>query len=446
MAGRTLGVLAVGAVLRLAVPAAGSFVTAPQRDPMIAPFTSPSVDVSADGRYVAFESYARLVPADTNDRRDIYVLDLETRRVTLESATQDVAVDTAHPRLSGNGRFLVFETSLAVEGDGYSSQIILCDRVTATSRVVSTGPGGKPTNGQSRSPDISDDGQIVVFTSTATNLVPEGDTNGPEEDVYVLDVRTGTIRRVSVDSAGAQPSTGASISPSVSGDGRWVAFASSAPLVLPRVARGPTPARRDLMQVYVRDLVGRTTTRVSVASRGATPDRDSWGPAINRDGRFVVFVSDATNLGSGGRNQTADVFLRDGRTGAVTLVSRTADGEGAAGTSMGPAISADGRFVAFQSDASNLVCSKRCPPDLEDINLVSDVFVFDREGTTMSRASEDDSGAWMEASRGPALDGSGHVLAFASRHPIDTLDLGDDFDVFVKVDAPASDGRPGSRR
>jgi hypothetical protein len=90
MDGRAWGVLAIGAALRLAAAEPGSFVTAPQRDPLATPFMAPSVDVSADGRYVAFESYARLVPADTNNSRDIYVLDLETRRVTLESTTQDV--------------------------------------------------------------------------------------------------------------------------------------------------------------------------------------------------------------------------------------------------------------------------------------------------------------------------------------------------------------------
>jgi Tol biopolymer transport system component len=418
-------------VLCLSASQPGSFITAPQRDSMLAGAISASADVSADGRYVAFESYAALVPADTNDRRDIYVLDLETRRVTLESALPDSPVDITHPRLSGDGRFLVFETAIASPGS-FRSAIVRCDRWTATSKVVTTGPGGVPANGSSRDPDISDDGQVVVFASSATNLVAGTDANGSQEDVYLFDVRSGTVGRVSVDASGNQSPAGASLSPRVSGDGLMVAFASSAPLTVAAAGSASAPAR-PTRQVYVRDLVNRTTTRVSGDGQSASADGDNWGPAISRDGRFVAFVSDATSPGSGPRHRPPDVFLRDRRTGTLTVVSRGMDGEGASGTSGVPAISGDGRFVAFQSDASNLVCGKRCPPGDEDINLVTDVFVFDRERATTLRVSEDESSGWMEASRGPALDSSGRVLAFSSRHPTDPLDRGDDYDLFVRV-------------
>jgi Tol biopolymer transport system component len=444
MARRTLGMVAVGVALRLATAEPGSFLTAPQRDSMLGAITRPSVAVSADGRYVAFESYARLVPADTNDQRDIYVLELQTRRVTLESMVAGSPADAAHPRLSGDGRFLVFEsTAFAPEGATARSQIVLCDRWTATSTVVTTGPGGAPADGPSHDPDISDDGHIVVFASNATNLAAGVDANGREEDIYALDVRAGTMQRVSLDSAGAQPATGASFSPRVSGDGRWTTFASDADLGPTTGARRPRSGGSHTRQVYVRDLVERLTTPVSAGSGAATPDGDSWGPAIGRDGRFVAFVSEAANLIGGDRNRAADVFLRDLRTGSLTLVSRSPDGESGNGTSVGPAISADGRFVAFQSDASNLVCAKRCSPKDEDINLLPDVFVFDRDRKTIIRVSGDDAGGWMEGSRGPALDGSGQVLAFASRHPIDALDRGDDFDLFVQVE-PGPGGEPES--
>ena len=151
-------------------------------------------------------------------------------------------------------------------------------------------------------------------------------------------------------------------------------------------------------------------------------------------------MSDATNL-AGRRGREAGVFLRDLQAKTTTLMSRTPEGDAANGKSARPAISADGRFIAFQSDASNLECAKRCAPEDEDINLVWDVFVLDRERGVIVRESCDDSGGWMEASRGPALDGSGRVLAFSSRHPIDALDQGEDFDLFVKVEC---DDTPGA--
>ena len=433
MARCALGMLLVaGAALRLAAGQAGSFLTAPQRDPQLASFAATSVDVSADGRFVAFESYARLVPADTNDHRDVYVLDLRTKRVTLESATTGVHGDAARPRLSGDGHFIVFESFSFEPGDpAYRSQIVLGDRWRETSRVVSRSPGGAPADGSSRDADISDDGRIVVFASNATNLVAGVDANGPEEDVYAFDVSAGTIERVSVAGSESRP-PGAGNSPSISGDGRWVAFAQAASTGGTAAERGRSSRRREPKLVLVRDLVSRTIAPVSIASRGGTPDGDSWGPAISRDGRFVAFVSEATNL-AGPRNREADVFLRDLRAGATTLVSRTPEGDAANGMSGRPAISADGRFVAFQSDASNLECVKRCAPGDEDINLLWDVFVFDREKGSIVRESRDDAGGWMEASRGPALDASGRVLAFSSRHPIDAADQGEDFDLFVKI-------------
>ena len=262
------------------------------------------------------------------------------------------------------------------------------------------------------------------------------DANSRNSDIYAYQVSTAAMRRVSVDAAGNQPAGGYNITPSISGDGRWVAFASTAALDgLP--VRASVRDRRELRQVFVRDLAGAAITRVSVGSRAEPADGDSWGPAINRDGRYVAFVSEATNFGGGERNRAADIFMRDVTAGTTALVSRAFDGEDASGAGGSPAISADGRYVAFQSDASNLVCGKRCRPGTEDINLLWDVFVFDRHDATISRLSGDEAGEWMEASRGPALDDSGQVLAFSSRHRAGDADRKDDYDLFVSV-APAT--------
>lgn len=425
--------LLVAAGLGLVTGPPDGFLTAPQRDSQGEEATSPSADVSADGRFVAFESMARLVAADTNTYRDIYVLDLETRQVTLEPAASDTQVMAAHPRLSGDGRFLVFaSTRIDSPGVPPTSEIILSDRSSGSRRLVSAAFDGGPANGASRDPDISRDGQLIVFTSDASNLIAGADANGMAADTYALNVRSGTVERISVDSNGVQPAVGSSNSPTVSGDGRNVAFASLAPLV-PAAPATTTPSQTRHKQVYVRDLARRTTVLASAGGRSAPGNGDSWAPSLSHDGRLVAFVSRATNVASVGRHGTSHVLLRDLSAQTTTLLSRSSSGGAASGNSAGPSLSADGRFVAFHSDAPDLVCARRCPPHDQDINLLSDVFVLDRTTSTMTRVTRDGSREWMAPSRGAALDGSGRVLAFASRHPVDALDTADDYDLFVKV-------------
>jgi hypothetical protein len=147
----------------------------------------------------------------------------------------------------------------------------------------------------------------------------------------------------------------------------------------------------------------------------------------------VAFVSDATNLVPGDKNRLADVFLYDTSTGSTVLVSHGAKGGAANGASALPAISADGGVVAFQSDASDLVCARQCGAAVEDINLLPDVFLFDRATAAVTLISGDRTGGWMAPSVAPALDASGRVVTFTSRHPIDASDDRNDFDLFVRV-------------
>jgi Tol biopolymer transport system component len=444
MSGRFIAVLVLGGGLRLLAGGSGGFLTAPQGETDQGSVARASADVSANGRFIAFESNARLDPRDTNERRDVYVLDLDTRRVTLESRLPPDTIDTAHPRLSADGRWLVFEATLPPAGGAPPrTQVFLGDRTAGTLRIVSVEPGGRPANGSSRDGDVSDDGRLVVFASNATDLTRAPDANGGLEDVYLFDARSQTVERISLDSAGAQPASGVSISPSLTGDGRAVAFASSAVLTTRAGAPTALASRNATKQIYVRDLSARVTTLVSAGPGpgGAAGDRSSWAPSISADGRLIAFASDATNL-AGGRNRTADVFLRDLQASTVTLVSRGVDGDGGSGMSGAPAISADGRFVAFESDAPNLVCARRCAPEQEDINLLTDVFLFDREDLSVSRVTQDETGEWLEASRGPALDGTGRVLAFSSRHAIDSEDVLEDFDLFVRIEEPRRNSGP----
>jgi Tol biopolymer transport system component len=355
----------------------------------------------------------------------VYVLDRTTRNVVLETPLSDRDPDNASPHLSGDGRWLIHEKTEATQEA--TRVLVLRDRSTGTSRTI--GPPNAEPNGPSRDGSVSADGKTVVFTSAATNLVDGPDANGPAEDVYRYEIPSATLSRVSLDQGGRQLAIGTSFAPTVSADGRYVAFSSTAPLdgrELP--ARGQRPT----IAVYVRDLTVGMTTRVSGPSDGTLPNGSSYDGAISGDGRYVAFVSDATNLVRRDGNRASDIFLFDAKTRITVLVSRSESGGTANGTSRHPAISLDGHVVGFQSDASDLTCSRRCAADSRDINLVPDVFAYDARTRIVRRVS---SGArsWSEPSIGPSVDATGAVIAFSSRHPRDSRDEANDYDLFVRL-------------
>jgi Tol biopolymer transport system component len=375
------------------------------------------VDVTADGRYIAFTSYSRLVPADANDTRDVYVLDRATGSVTLESVAFDgiAGTDSGNPGLSDDGRFLVYETHLR-SGNAEPLNIVLRDRREATVRILSRGVAGEPANGPSRTPAISGDGRLVAFTSAATNLTAGNDASGASEDIYTADMSSGTVRRITAPPGNVSASPGFSSSPAVSATGRYVAFVSSV---------------RSDSDVYIHDANLGTTTRVSVGRGGTLPNARSAAPTISADGKHVAFISAASNLVVDDDNQVPDVFVMDWQMGSTELVSRTPKGRSGNDASDNPAISGDGRFIAFQSEASDLVCTVRCAKAMEDINLLWDVFLYDRQTRSMTRISGDERGPWMEPSVAPALDATARVVAFSSRHPMSGTDRRNDFDLFI---------------
>src|SRR6476469_5330391 len=239
---------------------------------------------------------------------------------------------------------------------------------------VSVDSAGNPGNSYSLFPSISADGQFVAFGSISTNLVP-GDTNN-SEDIFVRDLLTNTTTRVSVDSAG-NPGNNKSGSPSISADGRFVAFFSNSTNLVP----GDTNNNYD---IFVRDLLTNTTTRVSVDSAGNPGNRDSYNPSISADGRFVAFLSNSTNLVPGDTNNNDDIFVRDLSTNTTTRVSVDSAGKQVNRYSSPPSISADGRFVSFLSNATNLVPG--------DTNNQTDIFVRDLLTNTTTRAFVDSAG------------------------------------------------------
>jgi Tol biopolymer transport system component len=365
--------------------------------------------ISGDGRFVAFASRApNLVPGDSNASLDIFVRDLltnTTTRVSVDSAGNPGNGESYAPSISGDGRFVVFASDAAnlVPGDTNGSRdIFVRDTRSNTTTRVSVDSAGNQGNGISNpplsKPSISADGRFVAFVSTASNLVP-GDTN-IRDDIFVRDTLANTTTRVSVDSAGNQGNNN-SISTSISADGRFVAFSSNATNLVP----GDTNSSAD---IFVRDLLTNTITRASVDSAGNQGNRFSGFPSISADGRFVVFASDAANLVPGDTNNNTDIFVRDLSTNTTTRVSVDSAGTQANNNSFAIAsISDDGRFVAFNSAATNLVPG--------DTNGSRDIFVRDTRANTTTRVSVDSAGnQGNDISFSTSISTNGRFVAFDS--------------------------------
>jgi Tol biopolymer transport system component len=311
--------------------------------------------ISAGGRYVAFDSEAtNLVPGDTNGWSDVFLRDRRTGTTSLVSVSSTGTqgdFPSSGPSVSADGRYVVF-VSLAtnlVPGDTNGAfDVFVRDRWAGTTRRVSVSSAGAQGDNASFGGVISTDGRYVAFISAASNLVP-GDTNGVT-DAFVRDLRTGTTTRVNVSDTGAQANGGTVSRIAITPGGRYVGFSSDASNLVPGDTNGA-------VDVFVRDRRAGTTTRVNVSSTGAEAAAGSFSGEVSfsDNGRYVGFSSDAGNLVPGDTNGLGDVFVRDRRTGTTSLISVSLAGTVGNSASSEPALSADGRFVAFNSFASDLV-------------------------------------------------------------------------------------------
>ena len=269
----------------------------------------------------------------------------------------------------------------------------------STTRVSLATGGAEGNDDCSVGGAISGNGRFVAFLSSASNLVA-GDTNGTA-DVFVHDRVLGTTERASVASGGAQGNGGA-LSVGISSDGRFVVFTSGST----NLVAGDTNARQDC---FVRDRQAGTTERVSLDSGEAQSNDHSYDPVISSDGRYVAFSSSATNLVAGDANGTGDIFLRDRQAGTTELVSVDSGETQGNGNCSGPSISDDGSCVAFSSGATNLVAG--------DTNGEWDVFVRDRSSGTTERASVDSGEAQgndLSSIVGGSLSSDGRYVVFDS--------------------------------
>ncbi|HEX2214656.1 MAG TPA: Ig-like domain-containing protein, partial [Mycobacterium sp.] len=393
--------------------------------------------MSADGRFVAFRSGAPLVPEDSNGASDVFVHDRATgsvSRVSIATGGQQGNHNSSTAEISADGRFVAFgaaASNLVADDTNGAEDVFVHDRVSGETRRVSVATDGTQGNGGSFHATISADGRRVAFASSASNLV-QNDTNNTV-DVFVHDlVDQSTVR---VSAGGSDESNGPSAWPALDGAGRRVVFESSAS----NLVAGDTNGQRD---IFAYDLDTGVTRRVSVTSSGAQGNNFSLWTKISADGGYVVFASQASNLVAGDTNGSLDIFRHDLASGATTRINVTADGTPANLSSSYSAASADGRFIAFASSASNLVTG--------DTNNQQDVFVKDTLTGELRRVSVASDGTQADGTQLLlSISDDGRFVAFES--PATTLVPGDTnniYDTFVvggvHVDAAAmSFGRQG---
>lgn len=386
-----------------------------QGDPLVGSHVGFEPAASANGRYATFGTRAdNIDPADPSTKAKIYVRDLKKGtlvRMDRTAAGAPANGDSWASSVSAKGRYIAFyshATNLTPGDANAVGDMFLYDRKKALLRHISLRPDGGFDDGYDSAPSISGSGKLVAYESSATDLVP-GDTNS-DTDIFVTWWKTGRTVRASLGSGGVEANDSC-YEAALSGNGRFVAFRTGAT----NLVEADTNSEDD---VFVRDLRKGVTTRVSVSTAGSEGNAGSGAPSISRSGRYVAFESNSDNLVPGDSNGDDDVFVYDRKRGVTTRVSVASDGAQGDADSFSPAMSRNGRYVAFQSRATNL--------DGADTNGdVRDIYVHDRKKGTTVRVALTAGGA-QSAGRvlNMGFSGNGRVIVFAA-----------DADDFVPTDA-----------
>lgn len=360
------------------------------------------VSVSAGGRFIAFSSGAsNLVAGDANGVSDIFVRDRQTGKTEMISVSSNSAksnADSINPAISADGRCVTFTsaaTTLVNTAIGGYHQIFLRDRLTGKTELASIGTDGSPANSDCDSSSISMDGRYVAFVSSANNLV--AGVSGTQ--IYVRDRKSGTTEVASTSSSGVVGNA-MSANPSISLNGRFVAFASDST----NLVASDKNAKRD---IFLRDRQMHTTSLVSVTSNGTQGSDDSDHPCVNGVGRVVAFSSKASNLTATVKHGIYQIYARDMQTSSMSLISASTSGTQANGSSYAPSISSDGRFIAFYSNSTNLISGYQLG--------YSQVFVRDRQAGSTEMSSVTSAGVQGNAnSTVSAIAANGRFVSFAS--------------------------------
>lgn len=365
-----------------------------------------SPTISKDGKTIVFSSWAsNLALPDSSGNMDVFIRNINTTTTDLISKSSTGIPGNLNsfaylPSISSDKRFIVFHsdsTNLVSNNDTNNlNDVFLHDNATGLTTLISASSDGSAGNQESSFPSISSNGQYITFGSWANNLVAN-DNNGLQ-DVYIYDRQTNTMELISISSNSTQAND-CSSSPTISADGRFVQFISWANNLVPNDTNGQP-------DVFVRDRSTGTTILVNVASDGTPGNDASDNGIISADGRFVAFRSYANNLVSNDFNGKADVFVHDLVTGATERVSVSSSGNEGNGDSEWPSISDDGRFVAFQTYANNLV--------LNDVGAM-DVLIHDRVAHTTDKVSVTfDGQPNYQDSYFPSVSSNGRYVAFSS--------------------------------
>lgn len=344
--------------------------------------------ISGDGRFVAFRSIAtNLVTGDTNGYHDIFLHDrdtdkdrvydeagaISTRRINVSAAGTQANAHSQHPFVSVDGRYVAFDTYAGnlVPGDTGYFDVFLYDVAGQTLRRASVTSEGAQALGQSVNPALSADGRYVAFVSNARNLA--GTTHN-QNDVYVHDRdtdrdrvfdepgATGTVK-MSFSLTGGAPDGYVQFRPAISSTGRFVAFNSNAKNLVPNdtnLQMDIFASDRDTDRDGIFDEMGATSlSRVNVATNGTQADKGSYEMSISGDGRYVAFVSSATNLAPGATSGFTQIFLRDLKTRTTRLGSVTSTGAQGSLRSLHPSLSANGGYLSYFSDSVNMTADDK---------------------------------------------------------------------------------------
>jgi Tol biopolymer transport system component len=380
--------------------------------------------VSPDGRYVAFISRSSdVVPNQASTPGNLFLFDRTTKTVKLVASTPLFSLEGAvsdSPVFSGDGSALVFVSRALDVVPGQASSggrnVFLYAVASGAIRLVSASSAGGSAASESESYDaaVDADGRTVVFASQSTDLVAGLKDLNEAEDVFAYTASTGAVEAVSRRAAASATPARGSEARAVSADGRWIAFESDASHLISGQVDHQTQVLEARTDVFLYDSVGKTSLLVSHASGSPTTagNDESWGPALSPDGRYVAFTSRADNLTVPAGNVNPNLYLFDRVLGTTVLVSRSAlGGGGSGGSSSAPAFSADSRYLAFASAATDLVPGQVHP----DSSLFSNVYLYDRVAGSLTLVSHSTAGPHNTGnsdSTAPSLSADGRYLLF----------------------------------
>ncbi len=426
----TTGAVAKPKTVRVSVKPNGQEINTDSEDPSI----------TKHGNQVAFDSLGKFTKHDSGADADVFVWNRKSHkieRVSVKSNGKEAAGDSEFPQITPNGRYVAFSSDAKLVGSDSNGvdDVYVRDRKTGKTVRASVRTDGVQSTAESINPSISADGRWVAWDSTGAFI--GADQNG-DSDVYVRDMKKGKTILVSRESDGdvvgtdSGNSLGLSVMPSVSGDGRFIAFQSDDQTMTPQPDQ-PTfpPVLRDY-DVFVRDMKKGHTTRVSIKPNGTEPDNGqqvNTMPSISADGSTVAFVADSNGkFDPNDTNLYEDVYVAKRNGAGIKLASVDSNGNPgnqSSGVATRPVLSSNGRDVAFESYAT-LATS--------DTNGVRDVYLHDNQSGKTKQESVKSNGNQVDTydHQGPAISGDGNWVGFFSFGVFANPDAGTDFDVFLR--------------